>query len=437
MTLRLRLTLFYTLLVALILGLSGVALHVFLQRSLLSGVDESLEEAAKLVAAVTENVDGAPQLLNADEVGAQFSNDLVAVLYTSDGAVAAQFGNVPTGLPVLANKHSTWGQWRTLTLPLDTGTLTVLRALADTNKVLRRFDLLFLILAPAAVLVALALGYALAGGALAPVKRLTGVAYDLAERRAWRERLPEPERRDELWHLARATNTLLSALGSVIESERRFTADAAHELRTPLTVLQGRLEKGREQVGDPARVSAAFDTALEANHSLLTLIEKLLALARAESGQNLPKERVALDEIAFDVAAQLQPAFTEQGLELVLDLPEEPIYVTGDRTALELAVRNLLDNAGKFTARGTVLLRVEAVQSRVCLHVSDTGPGIPAAALPHLFERFYQSDVRHRQQGSGLGLALVQSIAAWHGGEVTVENLQSGARFTLTLPRLL
>ena len=434
MTLRLRLTLFYTLLVALILILSGVALHVFLAQSLVNGIDESLEESANVVAAVVENVDGSLRIRSSDEVASQFSGDLVAILYDASGSVVERLGDVPEGVPRLETEYATWQAWRTYRRPLEGGALTVLRELVDMRETLRRFDLLYLVLAPFAVGVAFLLGYALAGRALAPVDRLTRAAYALASRLAWRERLPEPKQRDELQRLAKGTNALLAALESVIESERRFTADAAHELRTPLALLQGRLEKGIEQADDPVKARAAFGVALEANAKLLNLIEKLLRLARAESGQELHKERLALDEIAFSVAAQVRPALTEKGLELHLELPEDPVFVFGDRTSLELAVRNLLDNARKFTPKGVVTLTVYARDAEVYLAVTDSGPGLAEDALPHLFDRFYQTDVRHRQTGSGLGLAIVRSVAQWHGGDVRAENLSKGARFVLTLP---
>ena len=418
--------------------MTGVALHVFLFQSLLDGVDESLEEAAGVVAAFVENEDGRPTLDDAGEVATRFSGDLAALLYDADGEVVMRLGKVPDGVPLFETEHATWGAWRAQRLSLDGGSLTVLRELEDTQEAMRRFDVLYIVLAPLAVLAAFVIGYALAGRALAPVDRLTRSALELAQRRAWRERLPEPVRRDELWRLSQATNTLLASLADVIESERRFTADAAHELRTPLTVLQGRLEKGREQVDDPVRAQAAFDKALGANAELLALIEKLLALARAESGQGLPKERLALDEIAFDVAAQLRPDFTAKGLRLELDLPERPVHVMGDRTALELVVRNLLSNACKFTEVGKVTVGVTAEAGKAVLSVSDSGPGIPEASLPHLFERFYQVEVSHRRGGSGLGLALVKSIITWHGGAVQVENIAGGGvQFTFRLPAFI
>ncbi len=109
--------------------------------------------------------------------------------------------------------------------------------------------------------------------------------------------------------------------------------------------------------------------------------------------------------------------------------------MSGDRTALELATRNLLDNARKFTPAGVVELRVRQGDGHAELSVRDSGPGIPERAFPHLFERFYQADVAHRREGSGLGLALVRSVAGWHGGSVNATNVAGGgARFTLTLP---
>ena len=233
--------------------------------------------------------------------------------------------------------------------------------------------------------------------------------------------------------MSQATNTLLAALAEVIESERRFTADAAHELRTPLTVLRGRLEQAAEKThGSSAQ--PALKAALAAGDELLALVEKLLLLARTEAGQGFYLETVSLDETAFDVAELLRPLFDDKGLGLELHLAEE-VRVEGDRVALGLLVRNLLENALKFTPAGKVGVRVERRQNRAYLHVWDSGPGIPAGALGSLFERFYQADVRHRQLGNGLGLALAQSIVMWHGGTLEAGNRpEGGAVFVLELP---
>ncbi len=430
MTLRLRLTLFYTLLVALVLAASGLGLYLLLSRSLHAGLDRSLREAADLLGRLVEREDGT-LAFDQDE---QLRAGLVALLLSPQGQRLDSLGRVPDELPTLSEGVSSWDDLRVLVQPLPEGSLVVLRDAEPVEDSLESFSESFFLLAPLAVLAAFVLGYALAAQALRPVDKLTRDAYSLAQRRAWRETLPEPEHKDELWRLARATNTLLGALAQVIEAERRFTADAAHELRTPLTVLRGRLEQALERAQD-AKSRTGLEQARAASDDLLELTETLLLLARAEAGQGLDSQPVALDEVAFEVAEGLRPRFEEKGLTLTLELPDEPLRVLGDRVALGLVVRNLLDNALKFTAEGEVRLTVRRVSGQASLVVSDSGPGFPEAALPHLFERFYQADVAHRRTGSGLGLALARSLARWHGGDLEAENrLEGGACVTLCLP---
>ena len=433
MTLRLRLTLFYTLLVALVLAASGVGLHVLLARGLYRSLDTSLQQAASLLSGFMEQEDGKPQLKPESEIVPQLSSDLVAVLVGTNGRVLDSLGRVPTPLPQAVSGLSTQAGWRVWSEPIQGATLQTLQDTRSIAESVRRFDLSFLVLAPLAVLLAFGLGYLFSGQALLPVRHMTDAALELATRRAWGERLPEPQNQDELWRLSQATNTLLAALADVIEGERRFTADAAHELRTPLTVLRGRLEQAVEKTKGSS-VQLSLKAALAAGDDLLALVEKLLLLARTEAGQGFHLETVSLDEITFDVAELLRPLFDDKGLRLELHLSEE-VQVKGDRVALGLLVRNLLENALKFTSTGKVGVQVKRQQNRAYLHVWDSGPGIPAEALGNLFERFYQADVRHRQLGNGLGLALAQSIAVWHGGTLEAGNRpEGGAVFALELP---
>jgi signal transduction histidine kinase len=167
------------------------------------------------------------------------------------------------------------------------------------------------------------------------------------------------------------------------------------------------------------------------------LSEKLLQLARAEAGQGLVREPVAVNALAREEMEELEPLFAAKGLRLRLEPSPQALIVLGDRLALGLALRNLLENALKFTPAGEVRFSIGQEGAWARLEISDGGPGIPQEALPHLFERFYQANVKHRQGGSGLGLALVAAIARWHGGEVSAANQRSGgARFTLRLPLL-
>jgi two-component system, OmpR family, sensor kinase len=433
MTLRLRLTLFYTLLVAVVLAASGVGLYLLLRRNLYQSLDNSLLEAASLLSAMTDNENG--NLTLSDEEGAlQLPSDVTALLFGSSGGSLSSLGRRPQTLPSMTLGFFTFQEWRVYGQALEDGTLVVMRNHERVEDGLSQFTSSFLILSPLAVLLAFGLGYALAGQALNPVTSLTKAAYDLAQRRAWRETLPEPTRKDELWRLATATNTLLGTLANVIETERRFTADAAHELRTPLTVLQGRLEQTLERNRDDT-LTPLLSKSAKALEDLLSLVEKLLLLSRTEAGQGLGQESVDLNGVLVKASEMVRPLCDKKGLALKVSGANKPVTVRGDGMALELMLRNLLENACKFTDQGEVSVRVRQEENVVALIVEDTGQGIPPEALPHLFERFYQADVRHRRMGSGLGLALVKSIAAWHGGSVEASNREAGgARLIVRLP---
>jgi len=466
MTLRTRLTLFYTLLVTLILVISGFVLHVLFQRSLQNNFDTAMSETSQLILStlLEANYDSEDDEVKGYESESYESDEgldihidpssfpigLSAFVTDNSGKALVTLSGNPNESSTENTSNNVSLYWlandgfyqkdnkRVLVSSIpNTRSLKLILSKQNNSiqQTLRQFDRLFLLLLPLAILSSLLLGHLLARQALTPVDRLTKAAYDLANRRAWRERLPEPKTQDELWRLGAATNTLLKSLQEVIESERRFTADAAHELRTPLTVLQGRLEQTIEAT-DPTDTTnrPRLLKAHEASQQLLTLVEKLLLLARTEAGQGLQKEKVALDEVAFHTANDLRPLFDAKGLKLKLILPEEEATINGDRVALSLLIKNLLENALKFTEKGQVKLSVIKKHNQQILTIQDTGKGIPKEALPHLFDRFYQSDITHRQKGSGLGLALVKSIVDWHGGTISVENIESGGtQFSISL----
>ena len=441
MTLRLRLTLFYTLLVAFILIISGVSVHLLMARSLSQRLDESLLQAGSLLTSfIIDDYDiGEDPSLQQDlQSSRRLVSSLSAILLTQEGKVLDRLGEMPEDVQTtVADGFSTVGRWRIWSGQVLSYKLMIVKEKEAAFSGLRLFDLSFLFFAPVAALAAFVLSYLFAGLALKPLDQMTRAAYDLAQKRAWRESLPEPETEDEVWRLVKATNSLLESLAGLIESEKRFTADAAHELRTPITIFQLRLEKALERAKDETIKEPIYD-ALEASDDLLALVEQLLVLARAEAGQDLKMESLALDETVFHVSESLRSLFSEKGLALSLDLPEDPVLIEGDSLALELVVRNLLENALKFTSKGKVTVSVYQDSTSAYCEISDTGVGIPSDALPHLFERFFQADTRYRQLGSGLGLALVKSIVEWHGAIIKVENtLEGGSKFTVLFPLCL
>jgi len=434
MSLRLRLTLFYTLLVAVVLGISALGLRLGLEEILLNSLNQSLRDALTLARPLVQSDEENFRLSQEGELVPRLPADLALLLYRSDGRLTEVLGRAPKPLPVVQTGCAARGNWQVCGEPIGGGWLLATKPLVGLRGSLMALDRVLLLVLPGAVLVALLLGYWLVGRALAPVSQLTQAAQERSRNQIWAEPLPEPPVKDELRTLSQAFNGLLRTLGTLIESERRFTQDAAHELRTPLTALLGRLEQAQEKNRDP-EVERILGRAQQSASKLLSLVEKLLQLARAEAGQGLLREPIALPALAREVVEELEPLFRAKGLKLQMESSAITRLVQGDRMALGLAMQNLLENALKFTPSGVVQLEVSQEGDWGIVAVSDSGPGIPEDTLPHLFERFYQAGTEHRHQGSGLGLALVAAIVRWHGGQVEAANRASGgARLILRLP---
>jgi signal transduction histidine kinase len=243
------------------------------------------------------------------------------------------------------------------------------------------------------------------------------------------------------WILARQS---AAPVERTFEHMRRFMADAAHELRTPLTVLRSRAEIALQQPREPG-VYASTLRAIEAEtHRLGHIVEDLLMLARADAGERpIARARVYLDDVALDAAGAARAVAESRGVTLSVTEFEEAI-VDGDAALLRQLTMILLDNALKFTPRGgEATVRVSARDGRPTLVVEDTGVGIPADQLPHVFERFYRGDpARTRGQGEGVtpdGAGLGLSIARWvvdaHGGEIAITSEPGrGTRVSVQFP---
>ncbi|HEX3929051.1 MAG TPA: ATP-binding protein [Gemmatimonadales bacterium] len=230
-----------------------------------------------------------------------------------------------------------------------------------------------------------------------------------------------------------------------IERMRRFMADAAHELRTPLTVLRSQAEVALQQERDGPGYVAALRGVEAESQRLGRIVEDLLTIARADAGERpIARQAVYLDDIAVDAASAARAMADAKGVALVVDRFEEA-PITGDPELLRQLVMIVLDNAVKFTpAGGRVELGVGAADATITLVVRDTGDGITADQLPHIFERFYRGDpARTRtardasgQSGAGLGLAIARWIASAHGAEIAVTSrVGVGTTVTVTFPR--
>ncbi len=234
------------------------------------------------------------------------------------------------------------------------------------------------------------------------------------------DRTPEPLP-SELAPLAQAIDALLVRLRGALDAQQAFVADAAHELRSPLTALKLQLEVLRRSSTEADR-DAAREALAAGIERANRLVEQLLALARTEPGAAAAEHApVDLAELARGVVAALHPIAAARPVELAVEAVDAPVIVPGDAFALQLLVRNLVDNAIRHTTTGsTVMVRVEPGT----LVVDDAGPGIPEADRARVFDRFYRR--ANEGSGSGLGLAIVERVAAAHGARVTLGDSPAG-----------
>ncbi|HZE92261.1 MAG TPA: ATP-binding protein [Rhizobacter sp.] len=264
---------------------------------------------------------------------------------------------------------------------------------------------------------------------LSPLRR---VANQLRERG---EQLLEPLSAqglpDEVSPLVSALNSLLQRLGNALHNQRAFVSDAAHELRSPLTALKLQLETFKRAGDESERAQAT--TALAAGiERAVRIVEQLLVLARSEPGaESVAMERLDLNELVRQALADTAPYALSRGSEFEL-IADEPTLVNADKAALPWLVRNLADNAVRYSPPGSrVELRVFSDAGVPTLQVDDAGPGIPASEHERVFDRFYRR-ANDGEEGTGLGLAIVRSIALRHGASVTLgSSARGGLRVTV------
>ena len=286
------------------------------------------------------------------------------------------------------------------------------------------------------VLVAWLVGWSVAGGALRPIADMIDTARAIALSRGFSRRLSGGRRQDELAQLARAFNEMLASLEAAYATQQRFIADASHELRAPLTTIRANLDiLKRAEALPPDERAAALEAARREAERMSRLVSDLLSLARADAGQPVRKEEAQLDAILLEVYDQVASAGPR--VEVSLD-DLEPVAVLGDADRLKQLLLVLVDNAVRYTpAGGSVTLALRSDGPWAVVSVADSGIGIEAKDLPHIFERFYRSEAARKADpsGTGLGLAIGQWIAEQHGGHITVESAPGkGSTFTVRLP---
>ena len=301
----------------------------------------------------------------------------------------------------------------------------------------RLLDLLALLL-PILLLCAATGGYWLIQRALLPVDQLSMTAEQMSLQNL-NLRLPVARTGDALERLSISLNNMSGRLLDSVQNSRRFLADASHELRTPLTVIKGELQElAHEPDIDQADVRERVGSVLEEVARLEHLVSGLLVLSRLDAGERQGEwGEVDLAALCMSTAEQMRLIAEDRGIAIDLSTLS-PAIVYGDRPRLKQIVVNLLDNAIRFTSRGgSVSIRTAGGPAGSVLEVSDTGSGIPADAIPYVFDRFYRVDAARSREdgGAGLGLSIVKSIGALHGAEVDVLSaINFGSTFRLRFP---
>jgi heavy metal sensor kinase len=445
---RLRVTLAFTIVMAILLTALGFFVYSRFESQLSEQIDQSLrthgDDIASLVA--QRDLSRSVALLGREESFAQ--------VLTPDGRIYAttpQLGDHPQLTPAEAARaaqesfmttrphvRSIQGEARLLARPAQgrgqTYVVVVASTLDDRNESLRNLRTILLIGGPVALLLASLAGYVVSGTAFRPVEAMRRRAAEISAAEP-DERLPLPEAKDELRRLGETLNGMLGRLEAALERERTFVDDASHELRTPLALHKTELELALRYAKTSEEMRAAIASAIVEVDRLSALAEDLLVLARSQQGKlALHLRRVRLADLLGDVRERFAARLSESGRSLVVE-PANGLVVDADPVRLEQALTNLIENAIEHGA-GEITLSTAESGGELEIHVSDRGSGFPPEFLDRAFERFSRADPARGGDGTGLGLAIVEAIAKAHRGSAHAANRDgSGADVWIELPR--
>jgi heavy metal sensor kinase len=454
---RARLTLLYLTLFAVIIAAWSVFVVVLVRADLYGGMDRALESRASQIGLELSSPDGGEfKDITGSTLEGVAPTEATAQLLDTSGAVLASSGDTisvePLVTPALIAKVGRTGTAQFATVPADSGErfrvlaarvpgsqhlVVVGTSTENADASVQRLMLIMLLTGPLVLLIAGAAGWLFARRALAPVARITRIAGGIGIEDL-DERVPVPAGRDELSGLAETLNRMLDRLETGVRAKRRLVADASHELQTPLAVMRTELDVALASDTLSPDAVEVLESTREETDRMTRIVRNLLTLARFDEGTlQLLRQEVDLRAVATDVTDSLAKLAQESSVSL--SVTGDDVEALADPEYLRVALVNLVENAIKYSGAGClVTVEVGETDRAATVSVVDDGPGIPADALPHIFDRFYRVD-RSRSAnagGSGLGLAIGCEIAEAHGGRLDVESsVPGGSRFTLTLPR--
>ena len=449
---RARLTLWYTAILALVLIIFSAVSYGLLARAIRAENDASLADTAHEFAAAFDPADrsrGRDVLLDfrySDRQILVFSprGDLVAGSNKISSETRTRIQSFihagGTGLSTIPGGEENDGV-RIIATPINVVgtryTVVVARDLSEQSDRLESAAQAVFFGIPLALIVAAAGGYLLARKSFAPVTMMSLKARQIGAE-TLDERIEIGNERDELGFLAATLNGLLERLQRAFESQRRFMADASHELRTPIAIIQGEADVALARDRAAADYRESIEVMQRAARKLTRIVQNLFLLARGDAGRYpISMSRFYLGEVVADCIRGMRSLAQARGVELSCSAPED-IVIVADEELIHRLVLNLVENAVKFTHRdGKVHVDVRGGDGSCTIRVADTGPGIAPADQSRVFERFFRGDRARPEDagGAGLGLPIARWIAEVHGGELRLEHSDAhGTAFVAVLP---
>ena len=435
--------------------LTGFSMYVYtsLARGLYSERDDSLTlNASQFIASL--NIEG-EQILLSDSFQEEPENaDLreqgyTIQIFSPQAELLQSFGFYHTVLPAVSptlssaffstiDNRSAGTKIRVYTTPvIENGhliaILQVAQSLEGIEGTLQRLLLILIVSVPLLVFISGLSGYWLAARALQPIDRITGMARRISAEDL-SARLNIAGTNDEVGRLAGTLDNMMSRLEQSFQRERQFTSDASHELRTPLAAMKAVLDRIRKKPRTVREYREALDDLAEEVDRLGSLTEDLLQLASSDERKELAFESFNLSALIEDISDSMRPLIDVKELNFTQQI-EDDLCMRGDSDDLIRLFVNLLDNAIKFTEQGEISLTAGLQNNEIKIVIRDTGKGIDARHLPHIFDRFYRTDESRTTPGSGLGLAIAKDIVQRHQGRIEVSStVNLGSVFTILFP---
>ena len=462
MTIRLRLTLVYSGILALTLIVFGIALYTIQSQDTLNALEKDLIASSNKFADVLQRTPviylsneeipenpPPPRTFNQFSDASAFQDvrerEILRVLDPDGNLLASPFGQAEDALPLSVEALNTL-QRREPVFEIGTvadqnmliysrpifrnGELAyiiqVARSLTERNRTLNSLATILGITGSATILFAFGAGWVLSGFALRPIDRITQTAQAIGEERDFTRRVEHTGKQDEVGKLASTFNKMLAQLQNAyqkvehaLKQQRNFVSDVSHELRTPLTTLRGNLGLlQRNPQAPPEEEADILQDLLDESDRMIRLVNDLLLLAHADAGRSLERTQIHLDQVIPEFVRQAN--HLDEDREIITDLSPN-LSIIGDRDAFKQILLILLDNALKYSEK-TITVKTYSEASHVVIQIKDEGKGIPPGELEHVFDRFYRAEDSAIIPGFGLGLPIAKSLVEAMGGRISIES---------------